>query len=155
MQASQQISNPKIFCRASSNQRLIAAGVFLSLAAFFGFFALVGHYKISLWPYPCGFQQRYNLPCPTCGVTTSVKAFAQGKVLNSFYIQPAAAFLCCVLVISAFLALFIAVSGINFSFINHFFDKANIKYAVLALIVIVAVGWAVTLARALTVNNQR
>ncbi|MFA5251687.1 MAG: DUF2752 domain-containing protein [Phycisphaerae bacterium] len=154
MQASQQISKPKNFCSASSNQRLGAGLVFLALTAFFGLFALTGHYKISLWPYPCGFMQRYNLPCPTCGVTTSVKAFAQGKILESFYIQPAAALLCCALAISAFLALFIAVSGIYFSFLNRFFDKIKIRYAVLALIIIVAVGWAVTLARALAVNNQ-
>ncbi|MDD5381636.1 MAG: DUF2752 domain-containing protein [Phycisphaerae bacterium] len=151
---SQQISKPKIFYRALSHQRLGAGFIFLALVAFFGLFALTGHYKISLWPYPCGFQQRYNLPCPTCGVTTSVKAFAQGRILESFYIQPAAAFLCCVLTISAFLALFIAVSGIYFSFLNRFFDKTKIKYAVLALIIIVAVGWAVTLARALAANSQ-
>jgi hypothetical protein len=154
MQTSQQISKPKIFYRASPRQRLSAAGVFLAMAAFFGFFALMGHYKIPLWPFPCGFKQRYNLPCPTCGVTTSVKAFAQGKILESFYIQPAAAFLCCVLAVSASLALFIAVSGIYFDFLNRFFAEIKIKYIIFALIVIVAIGWAVTLARALAANNQ-
>lgn len=154
MQASQQISPPKIFCRVSSHQRLIAAGIFLALAAFFGFFALVGYYTISLWPFPCGFQQRYNLPCPTCGVTTSVKAFAQGKIFESFYIQPAAAFFCCVLAVSAIFALFTAVSGIYFEFLKRFLAEIKIKYVVLAVIIIVAIGWAVTLARAMAVNNQ-
>lgn len=154
MQASQQISKSKIFYRAAPRQRLGAAGVFLTLAAFFGFFALAGHYEIPLWPFPCGFKQRYNLPCPTCGVTTSVKAFAQGKIVESFYIQPAAAFLCCVLAVSASLALFIAVSGIYFDFLNRFFAEIKIKYIVFALIVIVAIGWVVTLARALAANNQ-
>ena len=124
------------------------------LAAFFGLFAVAGHYKITLWPFPCGFKQRYNLPCPTCGVTTSVVAFAQGKILESFYIQPAAALLCCVLAVSAFLAFFIAVSGIYFGFLNRFFTEVKIKYIILALIIIVAAGWAVTLARALAANNQ-
>jgi len=154
MQASQQLNKPKIAYRASSHQRLVAGVVFLAMAAFFGFFAFVGHYKISPWPFPCGFKQRYNLPCPTCGVTTSVTAFAQGKIFESFYIQPAAAFLCCVLAVSAFFAFFIAVSGIYFSFLNRFFTEIKIKYIILALIVIVAVGWAVTLARALAANNQ-
>jgi hypothetical protein len=154
MQVNQQLSQPKILSRASSRQRLIAGGIFLSLAAFFGLFALTGHYKIPLWPFPCGFQQKYNLPCPTCGVTTSVKAFAQGKILQSLYIQPAAALVCFLLTISASFALFIAVSGIYFSFLNHFFDKVKIKYIVLALIIIVALGWALTLARALAANNQ-
>jgi hypothetical protein len=153
MQASQQLSKPKVFCRASFHQRLGAVGVFLVLAALFGLFALAGHYKIPLWPFPCGFKQRYNLPCPTCGVTTSVKAFAQGKILESFYIQPAAALLCCVLAVSAFLAFFVAVFGVYFDFLNRFFSKVKIKYIILALIVIIAAGWAITLARALA-NNQ-
>jgi hypothetical protein len=127
MQASQQINKPKIFCRTSPRQRLGAAGVFLTMVAFFGFFALTGHYKITLWPFPCGFKQRYNLPCPTCGVTTSVKAFAQGKIFESFYIQPAAAFLCCVLVVSAIFSLFIAVSGRYFNFLNRVFVEIKIK----------------------------
>lgn len=154
MQVNQQLSKPKIFCRASFHQRLGAGGVFLVLAASFGLFALAGHYKIALWPFPCGFKQRYNLPCPTCGVTTSVIAFAQGKILESFYIQPAAALLCCVLAVSAFLAFFIAVFGVYFDFLNRFFSKVKIKYTILALIVIIAAGWAVTLARALAANNQ-
>lgn len=124
------------------------------LAASFGLFALAGHYKIPLWPFPCGFRQKYNLPCPTCGVTTSVIAFAQGKILESFYIQPAAALLCCVLAVSAFLAFFVAVFGVYFSFLNSFFTKVKIRYIILALIVIIAAGWAVTLARALAANNQ-
>jgi hypothetical protein len=155
MQTSQQISPPKIFCRASPHQRLIAAGIFLSLAAFFGFFALVGHYKITLWPFPCGFKQRYNLPCPTCGVTTSVIAFSQGKIFESFYTQPAAAFLCCVLAVSAIFAFFVAVFGIYSEFLRRFVAEIKIKYVILALIIIVAVGWAVTLARALAANSQR
>jgi hypothetical protein len=153
MQASQQLSKPKIFCRASFHQRLGAVGVFLAMAAFFGLFALAGHYKITLWPFPCGFQQRYNLPCPTCGVTTSVKAFAQGKIFESFYIQPAAALLCCVLAVSAFLAFFVAVFGVYFDFLNRFLTGIKIKYVIISLIVIVAVGWAVTLARALAANE--
>jgi hypothetical protein len=154
MQASQQLSKPKIICRASPRQRLGAGVFFLMLAASFGLFAVAGHYKIPLWPYPCGFRQRYNLPCPTCGMTTSIKAFAQGKIFESFYIQPAAALLCSVLAVSASFSLFIAVSGIYFDFLNRFFDEIKIKYVVLALIIIVAIGWAVTLARALAANNQ-
>jgi len=154
MQVNQQLSKPKIFCRASPRQRLIAGGFLLSLVAFFVLFALTGHYKIPLWPFPCGFQQKYNLPCPTCGVTTSVKAFAQGKILQSLYIQPAAALGCVVLTISALLAMSVAVFGIYSDFLNRFFDEIKIKYVVLALIIIFAIGWAVTLARALAANKQ-
>jgi purine-cytosine permease-like protein len=87
-------------------------------------------------------------------MTTSVKAFAQGKILQSFYIQPAAALGCVVLTISALLAVFVAVFGIYSNVISRFLTGIKIKYIVLALIVIVAIGWAVTLTRALMANNH-
>ena len=74
------------------------------------------------------------------------KCLCSGKIFESFYIQPAAALLCCVLAVSAFLAFFVAVFGVYFDFLNRFFSKVKIKYIIIALIVIVAVGWAVTLA---------
>jgi len=86
-------------------------------------------------------------------MTTSVKAFAQGKILESLYIQPAAALGCVVLTISAVLAMFVAVFGIYSDVISQFLTGIKIKYIVLALIVIVAIGWAVTLARALAASN--
>jgi hypothetical protein len=155
MQANQQPNRVKILCRASSRQRFYAGLFSLVVIVFFGLLALVGHYKIALWPFPCGFKQRYNLPCPTCGVTTSVIAFAQGKIFESFYIQPAAALLCCVLVISALLALFTAVSGVYFEFLKRFFAEVKLKYIILVLIVIIAAGWAVTLARALAATKAK
>jgi len=108
-----------------------------------------GKIDLGRWLVPCGFEQKYGLPCPTCGMTTAVVAFAQGKVLEAFYIQPAAALLCCMFLIIAFLAFLIAVFGVYFRFINRFFAEVKIKHIVLALIVITAAGWAVTLAQAL------
>ena len=84
---------------------------------------------------------------------TSASAFAQGKILEAFYIQPAAALLCCVLAVSAFLALLMAVFGVYFGFIKRFFTEVKIRYIILALIVIIAAGWAVTLARALAAHH--
>ena len=154
MGAGQQLNKPKIICRASFRQRLVAGVVFLVVAAFFGVLVLAGHYKIGLWPFPCGFKQRYNLSCPGCGITTSVVAFAQGKIFEAFYIQPAAALLCCILVVTAFLAFLMAVFGVYFSFINRFFAEVKVRYIILALIIIIAAGWAVTLARAIAASNQ-
>jgi len=124
------------------------------LAAFFGLFWLAGHYRFDPWPFPCGFKQRYNLPCPGCGITTSVVAFAQGKIFEAFYIQPAAALLCCVLVVVAFLAFLIAVFGVYFGFLKRFVTEVKVRYIILALIIIMVAGWAVTLARALAAENQ-
>ena len=127
------------------------------VASSFSLFALAaaGRIDIGWWlGGPCGFKQRYDLPCPTCGMTASALAFAQGKIFESFYIQPAAALLCCVLAVSAFLAFLIAVFGVYSGFLNRFFTEVKVKYIILALIVIIAAGWAVTLARALAANNQ-
>ena len=155
MQASQQLNKQKIFCRASFHQRLIAGLVSSVVIVLFGLLWLAANDKIGidLLLDPCGFKQRYGLPCPTCGMTTSALAFAQGKIFESLYIQPAAALLCSIGVVVAFLALFTAVSGVYFRFFERFFAEVKIKYIILALVVIIAAGWAVTLARALAARH--
>ncbi len=158
MQASQQLNKSKYFRRASHRQRVKAALVFLAVVAFFGLFWLAANGKIDIgrWLAPCGFKQKYDLPCPTCGITTSVLAFVRGKIFGrdgAFYIQPAAALLCCMFLIIAFLAFLMAVFGVYFGFIKRFFAEAKIKYIILVLIIIIAAGWAVTLARALAAHN--
>ena len=155
MIASQQVNRAKIFLRATSRQRITALIVCLAVVGFFGFFWLAGHYEINmgLWLGYCGFKQRYGLPCPTCGMTTATLAFAQGKIFEAFNIQPACVLLCCVLVVIAFLAFVTAVFGVYFRFIERFFSEVKVRYIILALIVIIAASWAVTLARALAASN--
>ena len=141
----------KFFNRASSQQRIIAAIICLGIALFFGVFALAGHYNFDMgrWLGYCGFKQKTGLPCPTCGMTTATLAFAQGRILEAFYIQPACGLLCCIAVIVAILAFITAVFGLHFHFIDRLFRQIKLRYMLLALIIIVAAGWAVTLARAL------
>jgi len=62
--------------------------------------------------------------------------------------------LCCVLVVVAFLALFTVVFGVYFRFIKRFFAEVKIRHLIVALLVIIAAGWAVTLARALAANTN-
>jgi len=135
--------------------KISAAIVCLAVVGFFGLFALAGHYNINMgrWLGYCGFKQKYGLPCPTCGMTTAALAFAQGKIFEAFYIQPACALLCCVLVVATSLAFVTAVWGVYFRFLERFFGEVKVRYIILALIVIIAAGWAVTLARALAVSN--
>ncbi len=118
-------------------------------------FGLAGHYGVDMgrWLGYCGFKQRFGLPCPTCGMTTTALAFAQGKISEAFYIQPAGALLCCLLVLIGLLALFTAASGLYFRFIERFFKEVKVRYIILALIIIIVAGWAVTLARALAAGN--
>ena len=85
-------------------------------------------------------------------MTTATLAFARGKITESFYIQPAAALVCVVLAVSAFLAFIVAVFGVYFEFLNRIFAEIRIKHLVLALIIIISAGWAVTLARAIAAN---
>lgn len=155
MNESQQSNKSKFFYWASSGQRLVAAIICLGIILFFGVFALAGHYKIDMGRFLgyCGVKQRTGWPCPTCGMTTATLAFAQGKILEAFYIQPACGFLCCVMVLVAILAFIIAVFGIYFRFIECFFNEVKLRYMILALIIIIIAGWAVTLARALVANN--
>ena len=155
MQTNQQ-NKLKVFGRASSRQRLIAAVVCIAVVAFFALFAWAGHNKTDMGRFLgyCGFKQTYNLPCPTCGVTTAVLAFAQGQILEAFYIQPAAGLLCSALVAAAFLAFLIAVFGVYFGFLEHFFTQVKIRYIILAVLIIIAAGWAVTLARALAATGR-
>jgi hypothetical protein len=152
MQVTQHLNGLKIVCGASLRERLVAAFVFVMLVPFFGVFWLAAHDKIDTgwWLEPCGFKQRYNLPCPTCGMTTSVLAFVRGKIVESFYVQPAAALLCCVLVVTAFLAFLVAVFGLYFGFLKRFLNEVKIRHVIVSLIIVVAAGWAVTLARELS-----
>ena len=151
MHTSQQVNEVKIVRRASRRQRIIAGIVFLVLAAFFALLHLAATGRINLGVLldPCGFKQRYGLTCPTCGITTSAIYFVQGRIGEAFYIQPAGGFLCSILTVSAFLAFIVAVFGVYFRFLERFFAQIKAKYVILALIIILAAGWAVTLARAI------
>jgi len=155
MQASQQLNKPKFLYRASSGQRMVAAIVCFGIILFFAGFAIAGYYHIDMgrWLGYCGFKQRTGLPCPTCGMTTATLAFAQGKIFEAFNIQPACGLLCSVMVLAAILAFIIAVFGVYFRFIERFFTEIKLRYMILALIIIIAAGWAVTLARAVAENN--
>ncbi len=145
----------KTFCVASARQRIIAAIVCLAVLVYFGVFALLAHYQVDMGRHLgyCGFKQRTNLPCPSCGMTTATLAFAQGNIAEAFYIQPAAGLLCCAAVLAGGLAFFVAVFGVYFDFIKRFFAEIKIRYMILALIIILASGWAVTLARAVAAQN--
>lgn len=150
MCTSQQQIKPKLFKRASIKQRYIAAVIFVIVFSFFGFFAISGHYSVDIgrWLGHCSFQQRTGLPCPTCGMTRSTLAFAQGKILRAFYIQPACALICVMLVVIAIIAIIIAVLGIYFRFIDDIFYEIKLRHIIIALLIITVFGWAVTLARA-------
>ena len=145
----------KMYHPASPRQRVIAAIVCLAVVAYFGAFALIAHYEVNMGRHLgyCGFKQRTGLPCVSCGMTTATLAFAQGNIGEAFLIQPAAGLLYCAAVLAGGLAFFVAAFGVYFDFIKRFFAEIKIRYMILAVIIIIAAGWAVTLARAVAAQN--
>ena len=152
---SQQTKGKQFYYKATGKQRLIAAVVLLVILLFSLFCSLAATniIDIELLLTPCGFKQRHNLPCPTCSMTTSMLYFFKGQILNSFYAQPAAALLACLLVIIAFLAFFIAVFGVYFSFLRRVIAVIRLKYVILVLLIMILASWAVTLTRAFVMRN--
>lgn len=148
----QQSNSNKPLAFASPKRRFVAACVFLAIAGGGVFLWFAGHYKITLYPFACGFRQRYGLPCPTCGYTTAAIAFFQGHIAHSFYTQPAAAGFCCIAVIIAIFALPQAVFGIYSPVLESRFASVRLRYIAVALAIIIVAGWGVTLTRALIVK---
>jgi len=137
--------------RASVTERKLAGLIFLSLAALLGLLIVcrIAGFDISRMFLPCGFQQRYHLPCPTCGWTTALKAFSQGHLIRAFYIQPAASLICLGLLVLALIALYIALSGVRPTFVRRLYRELKLKHILGSFVVIVLAGWAVTFVRAI------
>ncbi len=150
MQKCQQVKGSKYVRRASIRGRTTAALFAAGVIALFGGLWLLQRvgFDFGLLFGPCGMKQRTGLPCPTCGMTTCVLAFARGELWTAFYVQPAGAFLCALLIVAAFFAFLMAVLGVYFHFFDRLWAELRVRYVVAGLLVILAAGWAVTLARA-------
>jgi hypothetical protein len=155
MEIRQQVKGNKVTRRASARERWIAAIIVSALVALFGGLWLLQRagFDFGVLFGPCGMKQRTGLTCPTCGMTTCVLAFARGEVLTAFYVQPAGALLCSLLVATAFFAFLTGVSGVYFCFLDRLFTEFKVRYMVAGLLVVLAAGWAVTLARALAAQT--
>jgi hypothetical protein len=156
IQTSEHAGKVEILCRASRRERVAAGAVFAGVLVCFVLLGLASAkvIDIGLLVGPCGFEQRHGLPCPTCGWTRSGEAFVRGDFLRSYYLQPAAALMFSVLSLGAFLALFAAVFGVYFMFLRSFWNRLKLRYLIGALIIVIAGGWAVTLARALAARQN-
>jgi hypothetical protein len=155
MELRQQTNRGPKVRRASPRQRWIAGLFALGVIALFGSLWLLQRvgFDFGLLFGPCGMKQRTGLPCPTCGMTTSVLAFARGDLVTAFYVQPAAAFLNSLLVAGAFFAFLIAAFGVYFSALDRLFAEIKIRHVAVGLLVILAAGWAVTMARAIVAQT--
>jgi uncharacterized membrane protein len=88
-------------------------------------------------------------------MTTAALAFGRGRILQSFYIQPAAALFCSAMAAAGFLAFLIVVFGVYSRALVRLFNEVRIKHVIAVLLVIIAAGWIVTLARALAAKLCR
>jgi hypothetical protein len=152
MPKSQCLNFVKASHQISGRSRLLAGLIFLVCLASAGVLhwaAVNDKINMELLVGPCGFKQRYGLPCPSCGMTTAMIAFAKGDVLSAFYIQPAAAVFCSAVVLVVMFAFVMAVFGTDFGLIGYLSEQLKVKHIIFTAIVIMCGAWAVTLARAL------
>jgi hypothetical protein len=139
----------KWFIKSARQDRITFFVVVVIIGIFFGIFYLVKADFVNIGPAGgCAFERNFGLPCPTCGMTRAIIAFMEGKIIKAFYIQPAGAAICLVLIWTAFFSLLSACLGVNFFFLPPV-RLWRLKHILLAIIIILAGGWAVTLARAI------
>lgn len=152
MDSIQQPNSTKKFSRLTFYQRLWALGVFLLILLGFGlvYSSAQGWVDMSRLFGICGFKQIYGLPCPGCYMTHSAQAFVQGGIAESFYIQPAGAVFCACFAAGGIFALLTAIVGVKSRVLSKDFVSRLFKYALIAAIIVLLGGWAVTLARALS-----
>ncbi len=155
MRKRQQVTGIRVLRRASRRERVLAAVIACCILGSFGGLWLLQRvgFDFGLIFPPCGLRMRTGLTCPTCGMTTAVLAFARGQLWTAFYLQPAAGLLCTLLIVVAFFTFLIAVFDVYFSFLDRLFVEVRILHVVVGVLVIVALGWAVTLARALVTDT--
>ena len=152
MNTSQDYNKEKLFFKLSFKQRIFCLAVFIIIAGIFFVLNLSAEDTVDLayWLGVCGFKRNTGLPCPTCGITTSAVLFSRGRIVSSFYTQPAGGLICIMLVIMAILSFIGGVFGVYFNFIYKFWKSLKLHYLVLFFVVIFLLGWLVTLSRTLT-----
>lgn len=155
MDSIQQPNSTKKFNRLTFCQRLWALGVFLVILSGFGlvYSSARGWVDMSRLFGVCGFKQLYGLPCPGCYITHSAQAFVRGRIAESFYIQPAGAVFCACFAVVGIYALLTAIIGVKSKILHRDVLSRLFKYVLIAAIIVLLGGWAVTLSRALSRNG--
>jgi hypothetical protein len=81
----------------------------------------------------CGFLERTQLPCPTCGMTTAFSHLVRGQIVSAMKVQPAGAILAIVCVITVVVTTYINLSGRRPDFFWMAMHWRKIFYGALAL----------------------
>ena len=136
--------------KATSNQRIVSGLIFLFIFSGFTLGWFMEQFDFSFWPFPCGFKQRFGLPCITCGMTTAVKAFSHGQIAQAFYSQPAAVVFCFISIVIAFFAFLIAAFGLYSPRFERLLCSIKIRYYIIIVALILIAGWAFTITKTLS-----
>ena len=136
--------------RPKRQERVIAMCVFVSVLAFF---AVAWSFNAGILNPKalfgiCGLKQKYHIPCPTCGMTSSVRSFTYGNFAESFRLQPAGGVLC-VSLVCAGVCSFLTVLGADLRFIYSRLASLRFRYVATVVMIVFLAGWAVTMSRAL------
>lgn len=94
------------------------------------------HEKLGL--APCAWVVRYDLPCPSCGMTTSFAWFVRGNWVASFYVQPFGFALAFAAAMTFWAALYI---GLNGKPVGRLLRLLPGKYIWVAVMVLAIGGW--------------
>lgn len=86
----------------------------------------------------CAWLSRFNLPCPSCGMTTSFSWFVRGNWMASFYVQPFGFALALAVGIVFWAALYIGLSGKP---VGRLLCLVPAKYTWAAVLVLAVGAW--------------
>ena len=112
-----QAHHPPIAASSTAVRRGVGAGVAVGAAGLLGVAAwldpspegLGTHSQLSL--PPCGWILTMDLPCPTCGMTTSFAHAADGNLVGSFIAQPMGALLAVATAIALLVGTYTVATG--------------------------------------------
>ena len=155
MSASEQVNSTKSRRGVSTGHRIGGAIVFLLVILVFGvlYANAVGWISLRFWFGICGFKQATGWPCPGCYGTTAAQAFVRGRIIESFCIHPAGAIFCCGLLAAGVFGFLIAVFGMDFGFLHSPTTGRFVKFVVIGAIIVLCLGWVVTLIRTARENG--
>lgn len=95
------------------------------------------HYQLGM--AACGFLERTDVPCMTCGMTTSFSALAHGQLRTSLWAQPAGTIYAVVTAMLAVAGLYAAWTGLPSA---RMLRRLPLTGWMLTLLAIGAIGWA-------------
>lgn len=87
---------------------------------------------------PCGWVVGYDLPCPTCGMTTAFSLAARGSLWASFCVQPMGCLLAVATAAVAMTCAFVAATG---SRVGHALGARITPRVVVVLVALALVAW--------------